>query len=413
MNSLLTMNNLNQPGEFDAVVGGDAPDSRVVLGGIAGVKNRLESGISEVQVAALADALNYGDAGLDLLIDALQYSSHKIHKIVVELLQETEGKGKQALLGCEPGLFFITLEDWKSEKFNPDTGITNPSKTAYIVNIEQLKLLLQDPQVNQIKALICHLTECDYLYKVKVREQFDIYVELLFEARHQLTNLKALFLGKYWEHRYEKDYIDLGDITLILTAYPSLEVLQLYGFCNELECEKLQHNNLKTLIVETTHISNVAIYRLCSLNLPALEDFKLSMGKPDEHGCNEIIDSIKPILFSESFPNLSYLGLHSDYADAIADAIAQSSFMAESPIIANLEVLDLSMGNLTDTGLNALIESQAIINLHTLNIAHNYVSEEFIQEIKESSLIDCLLIAHSQEKIYDGCSASRYSSLYE
>ncbi|MBN3898232.1 MAG: hypothetical protein V7L14_08675 [Nostoc sp.] len=47
--------------------------------------------------------------------------------------------------------------------------------------------------------------------------------------------------------------------------------------------------------------------------------------------------------------------MHSDYADAIADAIAQSSFIAESPILATLEVLDLSMGNLTDTGLNALI----------------------------------------------------------
>ncbi|MBD2613615.1 MAG: HEAT repeat domain-containing protein [Nostoc sp. GBBB01] len=406
-------NNPNQPREYDAVLGGDAPDSRAVLGGIAGVKSRLKSGVFELQVAALTDALNYGNAGLDLVIDALQDSSHKIHKIAVELLQQTEGKGKQALLGYQPGLFFTTLNDWTAEKFNPETGITNPSETAYIVNIEQLKLLLQDPQVSQIEALICHLTECDYLYRVTVKEQFDIYVELLFEARHQLTNLKALFIGEYWEHLYKKDDIGLGDITLILKGYPHLEVLQLYGCCNELECEKLQHNNLKTLIVETTHISDVAIYRLCSLNLPALEYFELWMGRTSEHSYDDTIDSLKPILFSESFPNLKYLGLHSDYADAIADAIAQSSFMAESPILATLEVLDLSMGNLTDTGLNALIESEAIINLHTLNIAHNYISEEFIQEIKELSLIDCLLIAHSQENRSYGHIPSRYSALYE
>jgi hypothetical protein len=160
-------------------------------------------------------------------------------------------------------------------------------------------------------------------------------------------------------------------------------------------------------------MSDVAIYRLCSLDLPALEYFELWMGRPSEHSLDHTIDSLRPILFSESFPNLSYLGFHSDYADAIADAIAQSTFMAESPILATLDVLDLSMGNLTDAGLNALIESEAIINLHTLNIAHNYVSEESIQEIKQSSFIDCLLISHSQEKTNYGYSASRYSALYE
>ncbi|OUL21495.1 hypothetical protein BV372_31640 [Nostoc sp. T09] len=404
-------NNPKQPKEFDAVIGGYAPDNSAVLGGIAGVKSRFKSGVFELQTAALADALNYGNAGLDLAIDALQDSSHKIHKIAVELLQETEEEGKQALLGCQPELFFTTLEDWTAEKFNPETGITNPSETAYIVNIEQLKLLLQNPQVNQIEALICHLSGYDCYYEVS--HDFYSYIDTLYEARQQLSSLKALFIGDCRDDRYKKSYIGVGDISLILQAYPNLEVLHIRACCNELECEKLQHNNLKTLIVETANLSDVAIYRLCSLDLPALEYFDLWMGRTSEHSSAHTIDSLRPVLFSESFPNLSYLGLHSDYADAIADAIAQSTFMAESPLLATLEVLDLSMGNLTDAGLNTLIESEAIINLHTLNIALNYVSEEFIQEIKQSSLIDCLLIAHSQERRSYGYSPSRYSVLYE
>ena len=403
--------NPKQPREFDPVLGGDAPDNRAVLGGIAGVKSRFKSGVLELQAAALADALNYGNAGLDLLIDALQDSSHKIHKIAVELLQETEEQGKQALLGCQPWLFFTTLEDWTAEKFNSHTGITNPSETAYIVNIEQLKLLLQDPQVNQIEALICYLYSEDCYYEIS--HDFYDYVDILFAVHQNLANLKALFIGDGRDDYYKKSYLGVGDISLILKACPNLEVLHIRACCNELECEKLQHNNLKTLIVETANLSDVAIYRLCSLDLPALEYFDLWMGRTSEHSSDHTIDSLKPILFSESFPKLSYLGLHSDYADAIADAIAQSTFMAESPLLATLEVLDLSMGNLTDTGLNALIESEAIINLHTLNIAHNYVSDEFIQEIKQSSLIDCLLIAHSQEKRSYGHSPSRYSALYE
>ncbi|BAY10070.1 hypothetical protein [Calothrix sp. NIES-2098] len=404
-------NNPNQPREFDAVIGGDAPDSRAVLGGIAGVKSRFKSGFFELQVAALTDALNYGDTGLEFVIDALQDSSHKIHKIAVELLQQTEDKGKQALLGCQPGLFFPTLNDWTAEKFNPHTGIVNPSETAYIVTLEQLKLLLQDPQVNQIEALICHLSGYDCYYEIS--PDFYSYVDTLYEARQQLSNLKALYIGDCRDNYYKKSYIGVGDISLILQACPNLEVLHIRACCNELECEKLQHNNLKTLIIETANISDVAIYRLCLLDLPALEYFDLWMGRSSEHSSDHTIDSLKPILFSESFPKLSYLGLHSDYADAIADAIAQSTFMAESPILATLDVLDLSMGNLTDTGLNALIESEAVINLHTLNIAQNYVSEEFIQEIKQSSLVDCLLIAHSQEKAYEGYNPSRYRALYE
>lgn len=64
----------NQPSNFDAVLGGEAapPIADILLGGLEGVKNRLNSSIIEVQTAALRNAINYGDAGLDLVIEALQ-----------------------------------------------------------------------------------------------------------------------------------------------------------------------------------------------------------------------------------------------------------------------------------------------------------------------------------------------------
>ncbi|MEL6459182.1 MAG: hypothetical protein AAFX46_18070 [Cyanobacteria bacterium J06636_27] len=61
---------------YDAVLGGEnppLPDS-VVLGGIEGVKRRFASKVVEVRIAALRDALNYGDAGLDLVIEAFAYN---------------------------------------------------------------------------------------------------------------------------------------------------------------------------------------------------------------------------------------------------------------------------------------------------------------------------------------------------
>jgi formylglycine-generating enzyme required for sulfatase activity len=65
--------NQNQPREYDAVKGGESPVplGAAVLGGIAGVKSRLASPIVEVKIAALSEALKYGEVGLDLIIEAL------------------------------------------------------------------------------------------------------------------------------------------------------------------------------------------------------------------------------------------------------------------------------------------------------------------------------------------------------
>ncbi len=58
--------NQNEPREYDAVRGGQnsIPVNAAVLGGIPGVKSRLASPIVEVRIAALSEALKYGEAGL-------------------------------------------------------------------------------------------------------------------------------------------------------------------------------------------------------------------------------------------------------------------------------------------------------------------------------------------------------------
>ena len=73
-------NNQNQPNQYDVVLGGNnaPPVTGAVLGGIEGVKNRLASSNIEAQIEALNDALNYGDVGLDLVVDALKNKSKKV-----------------------------------------------------------------------------------------------------------------------------------------------------------------------------------------------------------------------------------------------------------------------------------------------------------------------------------------------
>lgn len=84
--------NPNQPQEDDAVLGGQTPIpmGSAVLGGIAGVKRRLESAIEEQRIVALSEALKYGEAGLDLVIQALKDESKQVEKAAYL----TAGKGR-------------------------------------------------------------------------------------------------------------------------------------------------------------------------------------------------------------------------------------------------------------------------------------------------------------------------------
>ncbi|MEG3978090.1 formylglycine-generating enzyme family protein [Microcoleus sp. herbarium8] len=83
-------NEQNQPGEYDAVKGGQnsTPVNAAVLGGIAGVKSRLASPAIEVRIAALSQALKYGEAGLDLIIGALRDESMSVQSAAYSLLKD-------------------------------------------------------------------------------------------------------------------------------------------------------------------------------------------------------------------------------------------------------------------------------------------------------------------------------------
>ncbi|MBD1920741.1 HEAT repeat domain-containing protein [Microcoleus sp. FACHB-831] len=395
-------NNLNQPREDDAVLGGQAPPpvAGVILGGIEGVKRRLASSVVEVQIAALREALKYGELGLDVVIEALQNNSLQVQRKAYLILRDkTDFKVKQALLDYEPWEFFTTLAGWKHEDFNPQIGITDPVGTAYVVKLDQFEMLLKDPQASKVEALVCRMR-----YDYQNRQQFKTYVDAISGASKQLTSLKALFIGDGEEHQYRKSRLEVSDISPILKAYPNLEVLQVRGRIDRyssLNLEDLRHDCLKTLIVETADIDDRNFAQICALRLPALEYLELWLGT--QLYLTEAIDSLSPILFNELFPNLSYLGLRSsEETDRIASVLVQS------PIIDRLAVLDLSMGTLTDKGAKTLLNCPATAYLHTLNVSNNRLCEYMVEELSE---LKCWVIADAQDD--SGYGGDRYYALNE
>jgi hypothetical protein len=87
------------------VLGGNSQslEGAAVLGGIEGVKLRLQNPDLKVRIAALEQALNYGEQGLDLVIAGLKDGFLKVQLQAYSLLiNRTELKAKQASLNFNP-----------------------------------------------------------------------------------------------------------------------------------------------------------------------------------------------------------------------------------------------------------------------------------------------------------------------
>jgi len=100
----------NFPRADDAVLGDEALPlvGGVVLGGIEGVKRRLAVTTAvEQRLAALSDALNYGEAGLELVLKVLQDESPHVQLAAYFLLRESDSaKVKQYLSNYLPWFSF-------------------------------------------------------------------------------------------------------------------------------------------------------------------------------------------------------------------------------------------------------------------------------------------------------------------
>ena len=427
MNDVLkdTASHKREPQEYDLVLGGNNPPpvDGVVLGGIEGVTSRLASDNIQSQISALSEALNYSEAGLDLVIEALSNYRREIRQNAYRLLQQKEDKkAKEAvsnykfwsdfeyLNGC-PFEHAKTFAHRKVEVYDPNIGIIDPANTAYFIkqatygdflkqspdgkgfkNIETFRdkfnKFTQDLSIGNLEAFIGGYG----FWNLNSSYEPDSLIANLFDICAKIPNLKALFIGDIEDREMMISDIPQSDLSPILAVYPHLEFLHLRGG------KRLQfspgyldkHNNLKVIRIESGGLPREAINGLCALDLPALEYLELWMGTP-EYGGNSTIEDLMPIITGEAFPNLKYLGLrNAEYTDEIALEIVKS------PLIERLIELDLSLGTLGIEGGEALSNCSAVNELDTLNVSYNWLVRNCHYAPKLLTL-DCELIAEGQK----------------
>jgi len=200
-------------------------------------------------------------------------------------------------------------------------------------------------------------------------------VDTLIKASGRLPALRALFIGDIVGEEFEISWIEQSDMAPLFVAYPELEHFRVRGG-SKLRFGPLNHNRLRSLVVESGGLDVSVVRDITSSSLPELEHLELWLGD-DGYGANTEMVDLAPILSGKLFPKLRYLGLRDSLlADAIAAAVSYS------PLLERLRVLDLSLGTLCDNGAAALLASPGIKNLEFLDLHHHYCSDEMVAKLE-------------------------------
>jgi hypothetical protein len=137
----------------------------------------------------------------------------------------------------------------------------------------------------------------------------------------------------------------------------------------------LKHAALEELTLQGGGLPPEVARAIGASELPSLTHLELYLGERWYSG-GSVPEDYERILRGEAFPRLRHLGLR-DAANQDEIAVA----VAHAPVVAQLETLDLSLGNITDAGATALLNGQPLTHLKSLDLHHHYLSEEMMQRV--------------------------------
>ncbi|WAX81599.1 STM4015 family protein [Streptomyces sp. KMM 9044] len=202
-------------------------------------------------------------------------------------------------------------------------------------------------------------------------------IQALLAARDRLPALRSVFLGDITWEECEISWINQTDVTPLLNGFPALEEFGVRGG-QGLEFPALRHEALRSLTMETGGLPAEVVRGVGASELPALEHLDLWLGT-SWYGADSEAADLEPILSGDRLPRLRHLALrNSEIQDEVAAAVASA------PVVARLDVLDLSMGTLSDDGAVALLGGQPLTHLEKLDLHHNYLSEPLRQRLSET-----------------------------
>ncbi|PDP85121.1 hypothetical protein CQJ94_24290 [Glycomyces fuscus] len=208
----------------------------------------------------------------------------------------------------------------------------------------------------------------------------DAFLEALIEHADKLPNLRSVFVGDIDFEESELSWISQSDLAPLVAAFPRLEELTVKGADGtegRLGLHVPSHGCLRSLTLESGGLPGRVVREVASSGLPALEHLELWLGMED-YGGSTSPEDLAPVLSGEAFPRLRYLGVCN--AEKWAEWVP---VLAEAPVVKRLDVLDLSLGILTNEGAQELIDrAEAFFGLRKLDLHHHFLSEEMEERVR-------------------------------
>ena len=166
---------------------------------------------------------------------------------------------------------------------------------------------------------------------------------------------------------YQISWTNTGDLSPLLAATPHLEVLSIEMGDIDLGTA-LALPKLRSLMLETGGLGRANIQAIATAPWPELRELSIYFGTANYGGDATAADV--DALVANQFPRLEVLALcNSEVPGAICAAIAKS------PLLAQLRVLDLSKGTMTDEDARPLVDNLAAFkHLERLDLSENYLS---------------------------------------
>jgi hypothetical protein len=267
--------------------------------------------------------------------------------------------------------------------FAPDNAaVGDPAAVAWRLRLESygddrrsfdelFDQFLETVAADRVEALVVGTWAAE-MYDVTA----EVVVRRLSADAARLPGLRSLFLGDITFEEFEISWIRQTDVTPLLLAFPGLERLRVRG-ADGLALRPVRHDQLVELALEAGGLPAEVARAVGGCDLPRLEHLELWLGTPQYGGDVGVGDLIE-ILAGARLPHLRYLGLrNAEIADQLAAALATA------PVVAQLEVLDLSMGVLTDQGATALLTGQPLTHLRRLDLHHHYLSDELAGRLRQ------------------------------
>ncbi|NUR57314.1 MAG: STM4015 family protein [Catenulispora sp.] len=271
-----------------------------------------------------------------------------------------------------PGRGFRTMADWPGRIEVPQDVDNWAWRIACarwdgpgFLDVFDAFLKTLGPATVQIKALVLGNWITD---KDADKTTADMFAPLV-AAADRFPNLRALFLGDIEQSEQEISWIHQSDLAPVLRAFPKLTHVGVRGSEN-LSWEARAYPELRELTFQSGGLPPEVVRAVAASDFPELTDLELYLGTSEYNGGSDT-DDLAAILDGTRLPALRYLGLRDD-----ENAAATAAALAHAPIVARLEILDLSLGALDDEGVAALLAGQPLTHLKKLDLHHHFISEE-------------------------------------